>query len=282
MLLDIHPLDDALGAEVSGLDNAQDLRAEDSKAIQNAFLEHHLLCIRSTPLTPEAFVGLACHFGKPKIHVLRRRRHGEVQEVAVMDSTYKRPEDKPEDFNLDRKSAWHTDDSYFETPAKVSLLQAMAIPDTGGQTRFCNTRKAYEDLSEEERQRIDGLQAVHGYDTMRAPARAAKRTKEEEAETPDVIHPLVRTHDDTGAKAIYFNPNRTDRIVGMERAESDALLDSVHKTITQEKYRYDHEWGVGDILVWDNRCVVHSVNMDFPVGQPRLHQRILIAGTRPF
>jgi taurine dioxygenase len=199
----------------------------------------------------------------------------------MMDSTYKRAEDRPQDFTLDRKSAWHTDDSYFETPAKISLLQSIAIPGSGGETRFCNTRKAYEDLSGEEKRRIDSLQAVHSYDTMRAPARAAKRTQEEEDETPDVVHPLVRTHEDTGAKAIYFNPNRTDRVVGMEREESDALLNWIHETITQEKYRYDHEWRVGDVLVWDNRCVVHSVNMDFPVGQSRLHQRILIEGERP-
>ena len=281
MLLEIRPLDDALGAEVSGLDFSQDLYGQDLVAIQDAFLEHHLLCLRSDPLTVEAFAALSRHFGEPQLQLLRRRRHGEVPEVSILDSTYQRPEDKPADFKLDRKSGWHTDDSYFEVPAKATLLQSIEIPDSGGHTRFCNTRKAYEDLSEDEKRRIDGLQAVHAYDTMRAPARAATRTKEEEGETPDVVHPLVRTHEDTGAKAFYFNPNRTDRVVDMERSESDALLDWVHETITQEKYRYDHEWHVGDILVWDNRCLVHSVNMDFPIGQTRLHQRILLEGTRP-
>ena len=281
MSVEIHPLGEALGAEVTGLNLSDVLESQDIKAIRDAFLDHHLLCLRSEPLTPEALVAVSRHFGEPKPHVLRRRRHGAVPEVAMMDSTYKRAEDRPQDFTLDRKSAWHTDDSYFETPAKISLLQSIAIPGSGGETRFCNTRKAYEDLSGEEKRRIDSLQAVHSYDTMRAPARAAKRTQEEEDETPDVVHPLVRTYEDTGAKAIYFNPNRTDRVVGMEREESDALLNWIHETITQEKYRYDHEWRVGDVLVWDNRCVVHSVNMDFPVGQSRLHQRILIAGERP-
>lgn len=281
MPLKICALDDALGAEVSGLNFSQRLDAEDVVALRDAFLKYHLLCLRSERLTPEAFVVLSRYFGDPKLHVLRNRRHGEVPEVAVMDSTYQRVADKPVDFALDRKSAWHTDDSYFEKPAKVTLLHGLEIPDSGGQTRFCNMQKAFEDLSEDDKQRVDGLQVVHSYDTVRAPARAAKRTPEEEAETPDVVHPLIRTHEDTGAKAFYFNPNRTDRVVDMARTESDALLDWVHATVTQKRYRYDHEWCVGDILIWDNRSVLHSVNMDFPVGQRRLHHRILLQGERP-
>ena len=96
-----------------------------------------------------------------------------------------------------------------------------------------------------------------------------------------MVHPLIRTHDDTGQKAIYFNSNRTDHIVGMDRQQSDELLDWLHAHITQPKYRYDHAWRPGDILLWDNRCLIHSVNTDFPVGQRRIHQRILLKGARP-
>lgn len=281
MSLEIRPLNDALGAEVTGLDFSQPLAQEAVDAIQEAFFDSHLLCFRSDPLSPQAFSALARTFGEPQLQLLRKNRHEEVPEISVLDSTYKRPEDKPADFRLNRKAGWHTDDSYFEVPAKVTLLQSLEIPDSGGHTQFCNTHKAYEDLSESDKQRVDGLQAVHAYDTMRTPARAAKRTDQEKAETPEVIHPLIRTNEESGARAFYFNPNRTDRVVGMERAESDALLDWVHETITQDKYRYDHEWRVGDILIWDNRCLVHSVNVDFPIGQTRLHQRILLKGSRP-
>ena len=281
MAAEIRPLSPVLGAEVLGLDLTRSLDGQDVTTLQRAFLDHHLLCLRSDPLSAEDFLTMSRHFGEPKLHVLRRRRTESVPEVAEMDSTYQSDADKPKDLSKDRKSAWHTDDSYFAAPAKVSLLQALAIPDSGGQTCFCNTQKVYESLSEEDQRRIDGLQAIHAYDTIRAPARAAKRTKEEEAETPDVIHPLVRTHEETGGRAIYCNPNRTDRVVGMERGESDALLDWVYEITTQDAYRYDHEWRVGDILVWDNRNLIHSVNMDFPVGQKRLHQRVLLEGGRP-
>ena len=109
----------------------------------------------------------------------------------------------------------------------------------------------------------------------------AKRRKVEAEETPDVVHPLIRTHEDTGRKTIYVNTNRTDRIVDMDRAESDALLDEIYEHVTRPEYIYRHEWRVGDLLVWDNRCLMHSVNMDFPVGQTRLHQRILLKGPTP-
>jgi taurine dioxygenase len=280
-MLEIRPLSDALGAEISGLDLTQPLDEATKAKIQDAFLKHHLLCFRSQPLTPADFARVAGYFGTPQLQLLRKRRHGETPEVSILESTYKRAEDKPDDMKLVRLSGWHTDDSYFAVPAKATMLQSIEIPDSGGETKFCNMRKAYQDLPEETRRRLDGLRAVHGYDTKRAPARAIKRTAEEEAETPDVDHPLVRTHDDTGEKTIYFNSNRTDQVVGMAREESDALLDMVYDHVTQPKYQYHHKWRVGDILLWDNRCLMHAVNMDFPVGQTRLHQRILLEGTRP-
>lgn len=281
MELEINPLSPALGAEVVGLDVAWPLKPDAVEAINGAFLRHHLLCIRSQPLEPEAFDRLGRAFGEPKVQLLRDRRHGAVNTVSFLESTYKSPQDKPDDLAMVRLSGWHTDDSYFATPAKATMLQSLALPSAGGETRFCNTRRAYEELPEDLRKRIAPLKAVHCYDTMRAKARAVKLKPEEAAETPDVVHPLVRTHEDTGAKAIYFNPNRTDRVEGLDKAESDRLLDLLYAHMTQPKYRYDHKWRLGDVLLWDNRCLVHSVNVDFPVGEKRLHQRILLEGTRP-
>jgi alpha-ketoglutarate-dependent taurine dioxygenase len=280
-MLAIKPLSDALGAEITGLDLTRPLDDDTKAKIQDAFLKRHLLCFRSQPLEPAEFARVAGYFGKPQLQLLRRRRHGETPEVSILESTYKRLEDKPDDMRLVRLSGWHTDDSYFAVPAKATMLQSIQIPDSGGETKFCNMRKAYLDLPEETRNRLDGLRAVHGYDTKRAPARAVKLTKEEEDETPAVDHPLIRTHDDTGEKTIYFNSNRTDQVVGMAREESDALLDMIYGHVTLPKYQYHHKWRVGDILLWDNRCMMHAVNMDFPVGQIRLHQRILLEGARP-
>lgn len=279
--IELRPLSSALGAEVSGIDWAAPVDAETVAELRAALLHHHLLCLRGDPLPPSAFLAVGRLFGEPQVQLLRKHRVDDAPGVSVFDSTWNTPADKPADLRLDRRSGWHTDDSYFAEPAWITLLQAVEIPSSGGETRFCNARAAYEELDADTRARIDGLEAVHAYDTFRAPARAVARSAAEAADTPDVVHPLVRTHEETGAKAIYFNSNRTDRIVGLPRAESDALLDELHAHMTQDRYRYDHPWRRGDILVWDNRSVVHSVNVDFPVGEPRIHQRILLRGTKP-
>ena len=281
MQMEIRPLGPALGAEIFGLDFSRRLDDAVVAGMEEAFLEHHLLCLRSDPLEAPQFARVAGYFGEPQLQLLRHRRHADAPEVSMLESTYRRPEDKPDDLRRVRLSGWHTDDSYFEVPAMATMLQALDIPSHGGQTRFCNTRKAYEALSDETKARLEGLRAMHGYDTARAVARAEERTEVEAKETPDVVHPLVRTLDESGRRAIYYNSNRTDHVVGMQRSDSDALLDMLHRQITQPQFQYHHEWRVGDILVWDNRCLVHSVNTDFPVGEPRRHQRILLKGSKP-
>ncbi len=281
MALSIKPLSDALGAEVTGVDARSGIADGDLERLSDAFQEYHLLCFRSAPLSAPEFARIARYFGEPQLQLLRDQRTGEAPEVSILESTYRTPESKPDDLTKVRLSGWHTDDSYFEVPAKATMLQGLAIPSSGGQTRFANTRRAYEELPETLRKRIDGLAAVHAYDTRRAAARAKTLNGEELKETKDVVHPLVRTHEDSGKRAIYFNPNRTDHIVDMDQGESDALLDELYGWITKPEYQYHHAWTVGDILLWDNRCLVHSVNVDFPVGEERRHQRILLKGSRP-
>jgi taurine dioxygenase len=281
MTFEIRPLSDALGAEVLGGNFKAALAVGEIDELKSAFLRYHLLCVRSEPLSPQAFFQVASYFGTPFVETTRMNWVGDVPEISRLESTYKTPEAKPKDPKFSRLSGWHTDHSFKESPPKATLLHSHEIPSEAGQTRFCNTRKAYDNLPEATKQQLEGLLAIHSYDTERAPARAVARTAEEIAETPDVIHPLVCTHDETGNKALYFNSNRTDRVVGLERAESDQLLDAIHERMIQPQYRYDHDWSVGDILVWDNRYLIHSVNVDYPVGEPRIHLRTLIKGTRP-
>ncbi|MBM85034.1 MAG: hypothetical protein CMM47_03305 [Rhodospirillaceae bacterium] len=281
MTIGIKPLSEALGVEVTGLDTIAVPKVEDLELLKQAFLERHLLCVRSRPLTPKTFSRFASYFGRPQLQLLRDQRDGDVPEVSILDSTYKTADAKPDDLTKVRLSGWHTDDSYFAKPAKVTALQGLAVPSTGGQTRFANTHMAYDELPEDRKTALNDMSAVHAYDTRRATARARTLDRTEQSETSDVIHPLIRTHDESGVKAIYFNPNRTDRVMGMDLEESDVLLDELYGWITQPKYQYHHEWIVGDILLWDNRCLIHSVNVDFPIGEERRHQRILLQGDRP-
>jgi taurine dioxygenase len=278
----IERLSTALGASISGVQWRSEVNAEVVTQVERALHDYHLVCLRSEPLSAIAFARVGGYFGKPQLQLLRDERDEKVPEVSRFDSTYERPQDKPDDLKFDRRSGWHTDDSYFAVPAKITLLQGLELPSLGGETRFCNARAAFEDLSPDKQREYAALQAVHSYDTERAPARAKKRNVEEINDTVDVVHPLIRHHDETGKSAIYFNSNRTDRIVGFDRRRSDALLDEVHQHMTQERYQYHHQWQLGDILMWDNRSVTHSVNMDFPIGERRIHQRILLEGLAPF
>ena len=281
MTFNILPLSAALGAEVIGVDFAKAVSEETLKEIKKAFLKYHLICIRGQPLSPKQFFQFASSFGTPFSETTRDQWVDGIPEISKLISTYKSEQDKPSDPKHNRRSGWHTDHSFKEVPPKATILHSHEIPSKAGHTRFCNTQKAYEELSISDKNKLQELKTVHSYDTIRAPARAVPRTEEEIAETPDVIHPLIRTHDETGKKALYFNSNRTDRIVGYERKESDALLDYIHEHMTQPKYRYDHKWMIGDIVIWDNRCLIHSVNVDYPIGESRVHLRTLLKGKKP-
>ena len=274
------PLDGALGARIDGLDRAEAGRPEIAVTLNGALAEHLLVVVPGKPMTPEQMRDFAKAFGKPRAQLLRYKRAGEVPEVSVMVSTLM--EDGTTDKTALRSEDWHTDDSYFATPAKATLLHSIGKPSLGGNTWFCNMRAAYDALPEKTKERIDGMRAIHAYDTARARNRPSARTAQEIAETPDVEHPLVRTHPDNGKKALYLNFNRLDHIVGLERAESDALLDELAAHTRQPRFHTAHEWTVGDIVIWDNRATMHRVDVDYPMGEKRIMQRVLIEGDRPF
>ena len=276
----IVPTQAALGARVEGLDRGTATRPEIAAVLHKALGDHLLLEIPGTPMTPVETRDFASVFGPPRTQLLRYKRSGDVPEVSVMVSTLMA--DGTTDKTALRSEDWHTDDSYFQTPAKATLLHSIHIPSRGGRTWFCNMRAAYEALPEATRQKIGGLRAIHAYDTARARNRPSARTAQEIAETPDVEHPLVRTHPDNGRKALYLNFNRLDRIVGMDRAESDALLDELAAHTRKPEFHYAHEWSVGDAVIWDNRATMHRVDVDYPMGEKRVMQRVLIEGDRPF
>ncbi len=274
------PLDAPIGARIEGFDAGRPCDTATRQALNAAFRDYHLLVFPGRPMQPRETLGLAEVFGEARTQLLRYKRDGGVPEVSIMESTLK--PDGSTDKTAIRAEDWHTDDSYFATPAKATLLHAIEIPSRGGATWFCNMCAVYDALPEATKRRIDGLQAVHGYDTPRARNRPSPRTPQEIAETPDVVHPLVRTHPESGRKALYLNPNRLDRIVGLERAESDALLDELTEFARRPEFHFGHVWTLGDAVIWDNRCTMHRVVIDYPEGERRIMQRVLLEGDRPY
>jgi taurine dioxygenase len=276
---EVIPCQGPLGARIEGLDRSRAGEPETATLLNRALAEHLLVVVPGERMTPLQTLAFAKAFGTPRTQLLRYKRSGDVPEVSVMVSTLMG--DGTTDKTAIRAEDWHTDDSYFAVPAKATLLHGIEIPSRGGSTWFCNMHSVYEALPATLRQRIDGRRAIHGYDTPRARNRPSARTPQEIAETPDVEHPLVRTHPETGRKALYLNPNRLDRIVGLERAESDALLDALADEARKPQHHFGHVWQAGDIVIWDNRATMHRVMIDYPAGEPRIMQRVLIEGDKP-
>ena len=176
---------------------------------------------------------------------------------------------------------WHTDDSFMPEPCSLTMLYGVEISSRGGDTQFSNMYMAYADLPAAVRRFIDGLKVVHTYNSSRKGTRVASLSAQAMAAMADVAHPLVRTHPETGRRALYLNPNRMEHVVELERSQSEELLNELTAHATQQKYQYRHRWRRGDLVIWDNRCTMHKANADYPEAEKRLMHRIVIAGDAP-
>ena len=266
-----------LGAIMRGVDlDAPVPGAED--ALREAFRASPMLCIRGCRATAETFLRLARVFGTPQRELMGVLRDGAVPEISVIERRQgiSTATGKAATFG----GHWHTDDSYMAVPCAATLLYGEAVPPRGGDTSFANMHLAYEALPDETRTRIAGLSAVHTYQSRRNRSPVPARSTEEEARTPPVTHPLVRTHPETGRKALYINPNRIDRIADMPLAEGDALLDALIDHATRPAFVHVHAWAPGDIVIWDNRSTMHRAS-PHEGDHPRRLMRILIEGTVP-
>ncbi len=278
-VLTLTRLGDSLGVAADGIDLTLPTDGAMRAALRRALLDGLVLCIRGQRLAPEAYLAAMRAFGTPMPQLRLASRHPEVEEIMILSS-----EDRDDDGDGQRLvvgAHWHSDDSYKAVPCSLTVLYGVAVPPNGGDTQFTNMYAAYDDLAAAMKRRIADLRVLHAYDSSRKGTRIAKLTPEEAKEVPAVTHPLVRTHPETGRKALYMNPNRMEAVVGLERAESDALLDALTQHAIQEKYQYRHRWRHGDILIWDNRCTMHKANADYPEGSRRLMHRIIIEGTVP-
>ncbi len=169
---------------------------------------------------------------------------------------------------------WHSDLSYMNPPALASLLYGLEVPPSGGDTMFCSLYAAYDALSDTMKSVLEGLTAVHNFGfASRGVFRAEQATQSQLDATPAVVHPVVRTHPETGRKVLFVNPGFTSHIVGMHPAESRALLDFLFAHATQPEFIYRHRWRPKDLVMWDNRCTMHYAVADYDgVGERYMHR----------
>ena len=266
-----------LGAVGTGF-NLESPVTEAEEALRRAFRASPMLCIRGCKATPESFLRIARVFGALQRELMGVLRHPDYTEISVIERRQgiSTATGKAATFG----GHWHTDDSYMAVPCAATLLCGEVVPPRGGDTSFVNMHAAYDALPDGTKVRIAGLSAIHTYQSRRNVSPVVVRTEEEEARTPPVTHPIVRTHPETGRKALYLNPNRIDRVCGMPMADGDALLDELIAHATQPAFVHVHAWQPDDIVIWDNRCTMHKAS-PHEGDHPRRLLRILIEGTVP-
>jgi taurine dioxygenase len=269
--IQLRPLAGALGAEVAGADLAE-LDDATFAEIHAAWLEHQVLFFRDQDLTPEQHKAFGRRFGPLQVHPFLHSRKAEGHpEIVVLESNAERPV---------VAAGWHTDVTFSETPPMASILRGVEVPAWGGDTMWASTTRAYDALSSTMKRMLDGLVAVH--DTSKTFSRGAypSESHPEAGQTPTAIHPVVRTHPETGRKALFVNAAFTLRVKGLRPKESEALLDFLYEHITTPEFTCRFHWEKNSLAIWDNRCTQHRVVADNLKAHRRM-ERVTVEGDRP-
>ena len=268
--MEVRRIAGALGAEILGVDLARDIPAAE---IRRALLEHQVVFFRDQALTPAQFMAFARSMGEPVEYPFVKGIDGFAQVIEV-----KKLEHEKHNFG----GIWHSDTAYLEEPPMGSMLLAREVPPYGGDTLFASQYLAYESLSEGMRRLLDGLVAINSSAKADVSRTREDRIKEQAGESREFVaeHPVVRTHPETGRKALYVNIAHTARFKGMTEEESAPLLQFLFQHQVKPELTCRFSWRVGSLAFWDNRCTQHNPVNDYH-GFRRLMHRITLAGDRP-
>jgi taurine dioxygenase len=281
MPIDVVPLTPNIGAEIRGVDLRDELDAETVAAIRDAWLDHIVILIRDQRFDKDDQVRFTNHFGE--IGVLARPKqyrtsgHDDMPDGMMLISNV-RENGEPIGALPDGEMMFHHDMLHAETPHAATLLYAVEIPSEGGNTLFASGYAAYDTLPEDVREPLEGRKAFHHYNYGSVQKGDGKGTPA----FSKSVHPVFRTHSETGRKAIYVNRLMTEGIVDMPEDQGSALLERLFDHSERDEFVYEHTWRHGDLLMWDNRCSMHA-RTDFPAGERRLLWRTTIASDeRPY
>jgi taurine dioxygenase len=270
----VQRMGDALGAEIRGLDLSHPLEEQTFKQVREAWLEHLVLRFRNQKLSDPQVLAFSRNFGEldpPGPNPLGRPFLADHPEMNVISNI--KEGGVPIGGLGDGEAIWHADMTYVERPPMAAILYAIEIPPAGGDTYWANMYLAYETLPAELKKQLEGRQAVHdatynsagtkrkGYGDVTDPRSA-----------PGARHDLVRTHPETGRKCLFLGRRRNSYVLGLELAESEALLDALWEHATQPQFTLRQEWRVGDVIVWDNRCTLHRRDAFDPRARRLLHR----------
>ena len=275
MQFTLRSLTGMLGAEITGIDLARPLDAATQRAVYDAWIEHAVLVIRDQKLSPPQFAAAARIFGDILEQQVKKFALPGYPELGTISSR-----DLPiVDGKLHvRGENYHTDHSNFAEPPKATMLHAIALPKFGGDTQFVDVRAAFDELPEVTRRKLVKLRSPHVYESSQSPRKMAALSPEERAKVPQTVQPLVIRHPESGRFALYLNTGRMEGIDGMPPDEAFKLIDELYGHATQSKYEYRHRWRAGDLVIWDNRSVMHQANADYDPTEYRFLYRVMLKG----
>lgn len=279
----VQPFDAVLGAEIIGIDLAKPLNAADFARVHQAHLDYGVVVFRDQHLTPEQQIAFSRRFGELQIHVLSQFLLANHPEIFIISNIIENGQ--PVGLG-DAGKFWHSDLSYKDTPSLGSMLYAQELPSEGGDTLFASQNAAFDDLPLALRQALDGKLAAHSYlarydDEVFSGIRRPTLTAEQIAQVKPAIHPVFRTHPETGRKGIFVNENFTTHILDIPEDESRAILKELFAHSAKSQYIYRHQWQNHDLVFWDNRALIHLAT-GCPSHLRRRMHRTTIQGDVPF
>lgn len=265
------------GMAIDDIDLSAELSHGEFREVEQALWDAQVLAIKGQRLDPARYLAFARRFGKPEPHVIDQFHHPGFPDILILSN---RMQDGRPVGLADAGSYFHTDYSYLEVPARLTMLYSIEVPKRGGNTLFADMYAAFEDLPARVKQRIDDLVVLHHYgnrdDLDEASRTAASRlTTEQKDKVRSVRHKLVRTHHGTGRKALYAVSGSSFAIDGMSRPDGVALLDELKAHALQDKYRLSYSYDVGDVVLWDDLSTLHSATLTDP-NDPRTLWRITV------
>jgi len=280
---EIRPFSGAVGAEITGLDLAKPVNAEDFQRIHRAHLDHHVLVFRDQRISPEQQISFSRRFGELQIHVLKQFLLAGHPEILIVSNII----ENGQNVGLgDAGKFWHSDLSYKPLPSLGSMLHAQELPSEGGDTLFADMHKAWDAVPDALRKVVEGRSAAHSYTARYAETKfegswRPTLTAEQLAQVQEVIHPVVRTHPENGRKALFVSEGFTTRIVGLPDDESRDVLQQLYALSVLDQNIYRHQWRPHDLVFWDNRSLIHLAT-GCPAHLRRKLFRTTIQGDAPF
>lgn len=271
----IRPLSLLFAAEIIGLDLRRPLDAATKQAVYDAFVRYHVLCFRDQALSQDEQIAFTEQFGTLERHIARNRSSGNPLVHIVSNLG---PDGKPS--GKVGSQTWHSDKSFRPEPSLATILHAVTMPPEGGDTCFADMEAAFAALPDARKAALDGLRVIHSWELSRE-KQGLKATPEEIADAPPMAHPLVRVHPDSGRKSLFMGEHASHP-EGLPLAEGRAVMAELEAFATQEWFLYRHHWRAGDLLMWDNRCLLHRADANFDAARfARVLHRTCLRGTAP-